>query len=373
MIKKSIYAKLRAIHAKKYSFLLKSNRMATLMKSLSIIIPSYNSEDYLQQCLNSLLIGRDDELDVIVINDGSTDKTSSIAHEYNNKYPFIRVVDKENAGHGSCINLGIKIAQGLYFKVLDSDDSLNKEGLLHLLDVIKLENDAHNNPDLFLADYCSYYEDNNLPQARISFKKYVKEIETVITWDELNKIGLSDFFMMHMTIVKTSLLRKIKIPLLEHTFYEDNQFLFYIIKNTRTLYYLDKELYKYTVGRKGQSISLDNMAKKYEHQYRVMHAIIDHINIEEYKLMDKSLKWHIRHELLKMSVLLFFYTYIAKGKERNKKYQEFYKYFKESNLEIYRIWKYHTPSFVIWLQIPFLKHLTCRIGYKIFAKRKGWK
>ena len=344
------------------------------MKSLSIAIPSFNSENYLRQCLDSLLVGRDEELDVIVINDGSTDKTSEIAHEFAKKHPFVRVVDKENAGHGSGINVAIKLAEGLYFKILDSDDLLDKEGLIHLLDVIKVQSEKGNNPDLYLADYGSYYEeDENVPQAIISFKRHMKKIEDVVTWEGLPVVGISDFFMIHMTYVRTALLKEINIPLLEKTFYEDNQYLFYVIKNTKTLYYLDKAIYKYTVGRKGQSISLENMAKKYDHQYRVKKAIIDHINIDEYNAMSKPLKWHIRHELFKMSILVYFYTYIGKGKERHQQYKELYKYFKESNPEMYRIWKHHSPSWLLWLQIPCIRHLITIIGYKVFAKRKGWK
>ena len=348
--------------------------MNSSMKSLSIVIPSYNSESYIQQCLDSLLVGHDDELDVIVVNDGSTDRTSEIAHEFASKHPFVRVIDKENAGHGSGVNVGIKEAKGLYFKILDSDDLLDKEGLIHLLDVIKVQNEQGNNPDLYLADYGSFYEeDDNVPQAVISFKRHMKKIESVVTWDGLPRVGISDFFMIHMTYVRTALLKEINIPLLEKTFYEDNQYLFYVIKSSKTLYYLDKGIYKYTVGRKGQSISLENMAKKYDHQYRVKKAIIDHINIDEYNAMSKPLKWHIRHELFKMSVLVYFYTYIGKGKERHLQYKDLYKYFKESNPEMYRIWKHHSPSWLLWMQAPCIRHLMTIIGYKVFAKRKGWK
>ncbi len=344
------------------------------MKYLSIVIPSYNSERYLQQCLDSLLVGRDDELDVIVVNDGSTDKTSAIAHDFAYKHPFVRVINQENAGHGSGINVGIKEAKGLYFKIIDSDDLIDKKGFIHLLDVIKAQNEKNNNPDLYLADYGSFYEeDKNIPQATISFRKHMKKMEEVVTWDELPRVGISDFFMIHMAYVRTALLKEINIPLLEKTFYEDNQYLFYVIKSARTLYYLNHLIYKYTVGRKGQSISIENMAKKYEHQYRVFKSIIDHININEYKAMGKSLKWHIRHELFKMSILIYFYTYIGKERERGHKYKDFYKYFKENNPEMYSIWKHHSPSFVLWMQIPCFRHLNAEIGYKVFAKRKGWK
>ena len=343
------------------------------MKLLSIVIPSYNSERYLEQCLNSLLIGRDEELDVIIVNDGSTDNTSKIAHSYAKNYPFIRVIDKENAGHGSGVNVGIDLAMGLYFKILDSDDLLDEEGLLHLLDSIKKNDKLNNNPDLYLADYCSYQEGSVEYNAKISFQKHMKVLEEVGSWSFFPHLHASDFFMIHMCYVKTALLKKNHIQLLERTFYEDNEFMFYVLKNTKTLCYLDKPIYKYTVGRKGQSISLENMAKKYEHQHRVMRSIVDGITYDEYKRMDKHLKFHIRHELLKISVLVYFYTFLGRGKERRRKYRSSFRYFKKSNPKMYRIWKYRTISFVLWMCPTCLRHLVVKIGYKIFAEKKGWK
>ena len=92
------------------------------MKLLSIAIPSYNSEGYLANCIESLLPGGED-VEILIINDGSTDATAAIADEYAAKYPtIVKAVHKENGGHGSAVNMGIDKATGLYFKVVDSDD-----------------------------------------------------------------------------------------------------------------------------------------------------------------------------------------------------------------------------------------------------------
>lgn len=82
-------------------------------------------EKYLRRCLNSLIIDEEGmkQLEVLVINDGSKDSSSQIAHEYQNKYPdTYRVIDKENGNYGSCVNKGIVKATGKYFKILDADD-----------------------------------------------------------------------------------------------------------------------------------------------------------------------------------------------------------------------------------------------------------
>lgn len=88
-------------------------------KILTIIIPTYNMEKYLRRCLDSLIIDEEGmkQLEVLVINDGSKDSSSQIAHEYQDKYPdTYRVIDKENGNYGSCINIGLKEAKGKYVK-----------------------------------------------------------------------------------------------------------------------------------------------------------------------------------------------------------------------------------------------------------------
>ena len=102
------------------------------MKLLSFVVPSYNSEKYLNKCVDSLLKGGED-VEIIIVNDGSKDNTIKIAREYEEKYPsIIKVVDKENGGHGSGINSGLEVATGLYFKCVDSDDWVDEDALKKL-------------------------------------------------------------------------------------------------------------------------------------------------------------------------------------------------------------------------------------------------
>ena len=108
-------------------------------KILTIIIPTYNMEKYLRRCLDSLIIDEEEmkQLEVLVINDGSKDSSSQIAHEYQDKYPdTFRVIDKENGNYGSCINRGLKEATRKYVKVLDADDSFDTKNFAKLLNVL---------------------------------------------------------------------------------------------------------------------------------------------------------------------------------------------------------------------------------------------
>jgi len=109
-----------------------------LDKVLSVVVPTYNSENYLRTNLDSFCIDEIiDCIEVLIINDGSTDKSLSIAMEYEEKYPdTFRVISKENGGHGSGINYGIKYATGKYFKVVDSDDWVGREGIIKLVSAL---------------------------------------------------------------------------------------------------------------------------------------------------------------------------------------------------------------------------------------------
>ena len=117
-----------------------------MQKLLTIVIPTYNMQDYLHRCLDSLVLEDEQlmsQLEVLVINDGSKDNSSTIAHDYENKYPAtFRVIDKENGNYGSCINKGLEIATGKYVKVLDADDSFdtsNFEDYLRFLNSVEVD------------------------------------------------------------------------------------------------------------------------------------------------------------------------------------------------------------------------------------------
>ena len=107
------------------------------MKLLSIAIPCYNSEAYMEKCIESLLKGGE-EVEILVVNDGSSDRTAEIADAYAEKYPtIIKAIHQENGGHGEAVNAGIRNATGLYFKVVDSDDWVNEEAYKQILKTLE--------------------------------------------------------------------------------------------------------------------------------------------------------------------------------------------------------------------------------------------
>ncbi len=123
-------------------------------KYITFTVPCYNSAKYIKKCIDSLLVGGND-VEIIIVNDGSTDNTGLIADEYAHIYPdIICVIHKENGGHGSGVNAGITHATGIYFKVVDSDDWLDVSSYQKLLSKIKLTVDKNINIiDLFITNY----------------------------------------------------------------------------------------------------------------------------------------------------------------------------------------------------------------------------
>ena len=87
------------------------------MKILSVAIPSYNSQDYMEKCIRSLLPAGED-IEIIVVNDGSKDNTAQIADRYAAKYPtIVKAVHQENGGHGEAVNAGLRNASGMFFNI----------------------------------------------------------------------------------------------------------------------------------------------------------------------------------------------------------------------------------------------------------------
>lgn len=216
-------------------------------KTLSLIVPSYNMERYLNRCLDSLII--DDEqsmaaLDVIVVNDGSKDRTSEIAHSYAEKYPgTFRVIDKENGNYGSCINVGLAIAKGKYVRPLDADDYVVKENLPDILKKLEeVDVEAIVTDFTEVSDTCQALRQRSfslLPANQIF------GIEESLCHYELP---------MHSLTYRTEMLRHIGYQQTEGIFYSDQEWNFLPFKAVKSLYYLPQILYQYVMGRDGQSV-----------------------------------------------------------------------------------------------------------------------
>ncbi len=342
------------------------------MKLLTILIPCYNSERFIVDCLNGLLIDRDEELDVIVINDGSKDKTSELAHAFAAEHPFVRVVDKENGGHGSGINKGLELAEGLFFKVLDSDDHLEKEGLIHLLETVKRHQKEGHLPDLYLADYYSCRVGTN-GRLRQSLKQKLDKVEEFASWKDFGHFNTTEFIMIHMAYPRTQFLRDTGMRLLEKVYYEDNQFDFHLIEHVREFYYLSPPIYLYSVGVEGQSVSLAGMDRNFESNAKVIEHIIASFSYEDYRRMERARRWHIDHEFYILLVTIYFYTYIIPTEAKKQRYKQILRQFHREKPRLYRRVRLLTPARYLWICPPFLRALSAKIGYEKVGTKNGWK
>lgn len=243
------------------------------MKLISIIVPSYNSQDYLDRCIESLLIG-DDRMEILIINDGSTDATAQIAEAYQTAYPeIIRVIHQENKGHGGGINSGLQQAQGKYFKVIDSDDWADEESLKTVMEEIARLEENHQEVDLLINNYVYEREGKTLNRT-INFSNTFPTGE-VFSWDLATNFPRGKYLMMHALIYNTVLLRRINLTLPEKTFYVDNLYVYLPFKHVQMMKYIDVDLYRYYIGREDQSITESNMIKRIDQQLKVNKLMIE--------------------------------------------------------------------------------------------------
>lgn len=238
-------------------------------KILTIIIPTYNMEKYLQKCLNSLLVEKNllSLLEVLIINDGSKDRSSEIAHGYEKNYPAVfRVIDKENGNYGSCINRGLKEASGKYVKILDADDEYITDNFAHLVQVLN-EVDA----DVVISEVFAHDETGN----RIHGSKRGLPPHQVVSFvDAVTKYGLTGLFMHEITY-RREMLIKMGYKQTEGISYTDNEWAYIPMLNVQSLYYLDEEVYSYLRGRPGQTTDPEVVKRTQTHHIIGIKAMAD--------------------------------------------------------------------------------------------------
>ena len=281
-------------------------------KVLSVCVPSYNVEKYLDRCLYTLIDhSMAGYLDIMVVDDGSKDHTSLIGHEYARRYPqIIRLISKENGGHGSTINRAIKEAKGKYFRTVDADDWVDSVQLENLLNYI-----VENNVD---ADVISsnYHEIN----IETSERNPVTQGFPVKS-DMVYSFGDVDPEKTYLTLasmqIKTDILRKMKVQLQEHTFYVDVEFILFPIPYVHSLQFTENYIYKYARGNAEQSVALPNMVKRYDHHNRVMKRVLAY---ERRVKMDQGQK-NYYDEILKRLLCTHYYLGLAYDEDKERGYK----------------------------------------------------
>ena len=306
------------------------------MKYISFAIPCYNSQEYMDKAIESILKGGED-VEIIIVNDGSKDRTSEIAHEYEEKYPtIIKVVDKENGGHGDAVNTGLKHATGLYFKVVDSDDWVDESSLMKILETLHKLVDEDKMVDMLISNYV--YEKVGVKHKRVIHYQNVIPQEKIITWKDLGKFQIGQYILMHSVMYRTELLRRCKLELPKHTFYVDNIYVYYPLPHVKTLYYLNVNFYRYFIGRDGQSVNEQNMIKRIDQQLFVNKTMIDMYDMD--KIQNRRLRAYMINYLAIMMTVSSIIAIRSKNPENLEKKTELWKYLKEKQPKIYKKIRY---------------------------------
>ncbi|WP_049895609.1 glycosyltransferase family 2 protein [Oribacterium sp. NK2B42] len=249
-----------------------------MQKLLSVAIPCYNSQEYVRHAIDSLLPGKD-KIEIIVVNDGSTDDTQKIAEEYAGRYPgTVKVVNKENGGHGDAVMAGLREATGLYFRVLDSDDWLDENALYIFLGTLKKMKDSDDPVDLIITNYV---HENVLEKRSCSINYHENlPINRRFTWNEVKEFKMGSYFLMHATTFRTDLLVSCNMELPKHTFYVDHLFVSYPLVHVESMFYLDVDLYRYFIGRADQSVNVKIMLQRIDMQIEVNRHMIYDLDIK---------------------------------------------------------------------------------------------
>jgi glycosyltransferase involved in cell wall biosynthesis len=227
----------------------------------------------MEHCIDSLLPGGK-EVEILIVNDGSTDRTAAIADRLAAAYPDrIRAIHQENAGHGGAVNTGLTYATGLFFKVVDSDDWVDADAYRSILDFLRTAVKERQLPDLLLSNYV--YEKQGASHKKIMHYRKYFPTDTYFSWDDVKPLPPTTYILMHSVIYRTEVLRLCGMKLPEHTFYVDNLFVFQPMPYVHTIYYIDVDFYRYLIGREDQSVNESVMISRLNQQYQVNYQMID--------------------------------------------------------------------------------------------------
>ena len=308
-------------------------------KLITFAIPSYNSAAFMHNCIDSILSCEADDIEIIIVNDGSKDNTGEVADKYAAEHPdTVRAIHQENGGHGEGVNQGIRHARGKYYKVVDSDDRLDSNELKKLLCRMRELEAEGKTIDMYTCNYV-YVRVEDGSRRPMNYRNIFPE-EQICTWDDTNPFGTSQYLMMHSVIYRTQLLRDLNFVLPKHTFYVDNLYMYIPFPAVNSIYYMDLDLYLYYVGSNEQSVNEKNMVKRIDQQLLVTKLIIDAYDLWEIRKQSNALYKYMLHELSLMMMISSIFLCITNNREATKKLKNIWRYLKAKDRKIYRKIRY---------------------------------
>lgn len=288
------------------------------MKQLTIAVPAYNSELFLHICLDSMA-GADDRLEIIVINDGSQDKTLEVANSYKDRYPDqIRVIDKENGGHGSGINAGLEIASGRFYKVVDSDDWIETRNLKAILDALE-----KSSAEVVVTGYRTInIGSGNILDYPVILPEDKKTAETErygaeLSMEEFSRIfdQMAPSYAFHGLCYRTDFFRGMDFRMSEKVFFEDQEYAILPFLKVQNVLLLPYFFYNYQIGSAGQSVDFSNQARRANDLKQVFTKMMDY-----YHFNKPQEDYRIRFFVKRLAVSLVNYYAVVLVKTDDKKH-----------------------------------------------------
>ena len=335
------------------------------MKLLSFAVPCYNSEAYMEKCIESLLPGGKD-VEILIVDDGSSDRTAEIADAYAERYPgIIRAIHQPNGGHGAAVNTGLKNAAGIYFKVVDSDDWLDRDSYLRVLKRLRTLIKLNTLPDMFLANYV--YEKEGSKHKKVMRQKGFPK-EKMFGLDDVGHLAKGHYILMHSVIYRTQMLHDCGLQLPEHTFYVDNIYVYKPLPYVNNMYYMDVDLYRYYIGREDQSVNEQTMIRRIDQQIRVNKIMFADVNLLAVK--DKKCRRYMFNYLEIVTTITVTLAILSGTKENLNKRDELWAYMKQTDRQLYN--KLHHSVISRYMNLPgrtgrFLGKVAYRISRKVYG------
>lgn len=302
------------------------------MKLITFAVPCYNSAAYMRHCADTLLTGGD-QVEIILVDDGSADETGAIADEYAQRYPnIVRAIHQPNGGHGEGVNQGLRNAQGMYYKVVDSDDWLNEDALQRVLTKLRELSQGEEPLDMMVCNYVYEHVAEGISKV-VRYTDVFPEGK-VFTWADLGHWKPSEYLLMHSVIYRTELLRGMGLQLPKHTFYVDNIFVYEPLVYVRTMRYFNVDAYHYFIGREDQSVNEKVMMGRMDQQLRVTRQMID--NVDPQAVRNRHLRHYLRNYLSMMMCICSVFLRMRGGETDEQDLKDIWAYLKEQNPSLYR-------------------------------------
>ena len=331
------------------------------MKLLTVTVPCYNSQDYMENAIESLLTGGD-RVEIIIIDDGSTDRTGVIADAYAEKYPnIVRVVHQENGGHGEGINQGLEHATGIYFKVVDSDDTVSSDFPAFLDALEQCEQDG--GIDLMVTNYYYVHSDGEGDRS-IDYSSVLPE-GYVFGWKDTKRFRIHQMLTIHSCTFRTEVMRCSGEALPKKVFYEDNLMVCKTLPNVRKMYYMNADLYRYWIGRPDQSVQQSVMSRRYHHQILVTEKCFCSFHLDD--IREPMLKKYLKHELFMMFGISILFTRLNKSRETDEALEKMWETCKKFDPKWGNHFRNRTPLWFICIPGKFGQDFSGLI-YKIANK-----